>query len=60
MMEEMKRILQDPKAIVDAKSKWEYYVPRIIKQAKIEKGMQIQKKVQEIAITNEDCKINAQ
>lgn len=60
MMEEMKRILNNPKAIVDAKLKWEYYVPRIIKQAKAEKGMQILKKAQEIVITDEDCKINAQ
>ena len=59
MMDEMKRILSNEKAIVEAKSKWDYYIPRIIKQAKMEKGMQIEKKVQEIAITDEDSKTNS-
>ena len=43
MMDEMNRILSDEKAIAEAKSKWEYYIPRIIKQAQREKGMQIEK-----------------
>lgn len=58
MMDEMKRILSNEKAIIDAKTKWDYYVPCIIKQAKMEKGMQIEKRVQEIAITDEDSKTN--
>ena len=40
----MKRILNEEKAISEAKAKWEYYIPRIIKQAELEKGMQIEKK----------------
>lgn len=56
MMDEMKRILSNKKAIVEANSKWDYYIPCIKKQAKMEKGMQIEKKVQEIAITDEDSK----
>ena len=56
MMDEMKRILNEEKAIAEAKAKWEYYIPRIIKQAELEKGMQIEKKVHELAITNEDSK----
>ena len=44
MMDEMKRILNEEKAIAEAKAKWEYYIPRIIKQAELEKGMQIEKK----------------
>ena len=60
MMDEMKRIINEEKAIVEAKAKWEYYIPRIIKQAQLEKGMQIEKKVQEIAITDEDIvRLNA-
>jgi len=58
MMDEMKRILDNEKAIVEANSKWDYYIPCIIKQAKMEKGMQIEKKVQEIAITDKDSKTN--
>ena len=54
----MKRILSNEKAIIDTKTKWDYFVPRIIKQAKMEKGMQIEKRVQEIAITDEDSKTN--
>ena len=53
MMDEMNRILSDEKAIAEAKSKWEYYIPRIIKQAQREKG----KKLQEIDIIDEDSKI---
>ena len=53
----MERILNEEKGIAEAKVKWEYYIPRIIKQAQIEKGMQVQKKVLEIAITDEDRKI---
>ena len=56
MMDEMNRIL-DQDAIKEAKTTWEYYVPRIVKQAKIEKGVHIEKKIQEIGITDEDCKI---
>ena len=56
MMDEMKRIL-DQNVITEAKTQWEYYVPRIIKQAKMEKGVHILKKIQEIGITDEDCKI---
>ena len=52
----MNRIL-DQDAIKEAKTTWEYYVPQIIKQAKIEKGVHIEKKIQEIGITDEDCKI---
>ena len=40
MMDEMNRIL-DQDAIKEAKTIWEYYVPRIIKQAKIENGVHI-------------------
>lgn len=36
MMDEMKRIL-DQNVITEAKTTWEYYVPRIIKH-KMEKG----------------------
>ena len=52
----MKRIL-DENAITEAKTTWEYYMPRIIKQAKMEKGVHIQRRIQEIEITDEDCKI---
>ena len=38
----MKRILNDEKAIAEAKSKWEYYIPHIIKQARLEKCVQIE------------------
>ena len=55
MMDEMKRIL-DENVITEAKTQWEYYVPRIIKQAKMEKTVHIQKKIQEIGITDEDCR----
>jgi len=55
-MDEMKRIL-DQNAITEAKTKWEYYVPRIIKQAKMEKGVQVEKKIREFTLTEEDCKI---
>jgi len=58
MMDEMKRMLSNEKAIVETNSKWNYYISRIIKQAKMEKGMQIEKKVQEIPITDEDHKTN--
>ena len=51
----MKRIL-DENVITEAKTQWEYYVPHIIKQAKMEKTVHIQKKIQEIGITDEDCK----
>ena len=44
MMDEMNRILHNEKAVTEAKSKWEYYIPRIIRQAELEKGMQIEKK----------------
>ena len=37
----MKRILNED--ITEAKAKREYYVSRIIKQAQLEKGMQIEK-----------------
>lgn len=57
MMDEMNRILHNEKAVTEAKSKWEYYIPRIIRQAELEKGMQIEKKVQEIDIVDEDSKI---
>lgn len=43
MMEEMKRIINEEKVITEAKAKWEYYIPRIIKQAQLEKGAQIEK-----------------
>ena len=39
MMDEMKRILNEEKAIAEAKAKWEYYIPQIIKQAQLEKGV---------------------
>ena len=39
----MKRIL-DENAIAKAKTEWEYYVPQIIKQAKMEKGVHVEKK----------------
>ena len=55
-MDEMKRIL-DENAIAEAKNKWEYYVPRIIKQAKMEKGVHVEKKIREFILAEEDCKI---
>ena len=55
-MDEMKKNL-DENAITKAKTTWEYYIPRIIKQATTEKGMQ--KKVQEFILTDEDCKIRS-
>jgi len=42
-MDEMKKTLSNKKAIVEANSKWDYYILHIIKQAKMEKGMQIEK-----------------
>ena len=56
-MEEMKRILNEEKVITKAKAKWEYYIPRIIKQAQLEKGAQIERKIYELAITDEDSMI---
>lgn len=56
-MEEMKRILNEEKVITEAKVKWEYYIPRIIKQAQLEKGAQIERKICELAITDEDSMI---
>ena len=44
------------KVIAEAKSKWEHYIPCIIKQAQLEKGIQIEKSP-EIAITDEDSKV---
>ena len=43
MTDEMKKIL-DENAITEAKTTWEYYIPRIIKQATTEKGMHVEKK----------------
>ena len=57
MMEEMKRTLNEEKVITKAKTKWEYYIPRIIKQAQLEKGAQIERKIYELAITDEDSMI---
>ena len=57
MMEEMKRILNDETVITKAKAKWEYYIPRIIKQAQLEKGAQIERKINELAIADEDSMI---
>ena len=54
----MKQIL-DENAITEAKTTWEYYIPRIIKQATTEKGMHVEKKVQEFILTDEDCKIRS-
>ena len=58
-MEEMKIILNEEKVITEAKAKSEYYIPRIIKQAQLEKGAQIERKIYELAITDEDSTINA-
>ena len=44
MMDEIKRILNEEKGIAEAKAKWEYYIPWIIKQSQQGKGMQIEKK----------------
>ena len=44
MMDEMKRILNEEKAIAETKAKWEYYITRVIKQAQLEKGVQMEKK----------------
>ena len=41
----MKRTLNEEKVITKAKTKWEYYIPRIIKQAQLEKGAQIERKI---------------
>jgi len=38
MLMEMTRILNDPNAITNTTDNWEFYVPRIIKQAIFEKG----------------------
>ena len=54
-MDEMKRIL-DPTVISEAKTMWEYYVPCIIKQAQMEKGVHIEK-IHEIGFSDDDCKI---
>ena len=51
----MKRIL-DENAIAKAKTKWKYYVPQIIKQAKMEKGVHVEKNP-EIHIVREINKI---
>ena len=56
-MDEMKRII-DQTVITEAKTTWKYYVPRIIKQAQMEKGVHIEKKIQEIGINDDDCKIH--
>jgi len=45
---EMARILDDPNAITKATTNWEFYVPRIIKQAMFEKGANIDKITKEI------------
>lgn len=52
MMDETKRIL-DKNAIAKAKTKQEYYVPQIIKQAKMEKGC-TWKKIREFTLAEED------
>lgn len=41
VIDKMKRVLNE-NAI--AKAKWEYYVPQILKQAKMEKGVHVEKK----------------
>lgn len=56
-MEEMKRILNNSKADLEAKSRWEHYIPRIIKQALMEKGTQIEHKIKEITILDQDSNI---
>ena len=56
-MDEMKRII-DQTVITEAITTWEYYVPRIIKQAQMEKGVHIEKQIQEIGINDDDCKIH--
>ena len=49
----MARILDDPNAITKATTNWEFYVPRIIKQAMFEKGANIDKITKEIGITDD-------
>ena len=39
----MKSTLNEEKATAEGKAKWEYYIPQIIKQAQLEKGVQIEK-----------------
>lgn len=52
----MKRILNNSKADIEAKSRWQHYIPRIIKQALMEKGTQIEHKIKEITILDQDSK----
>ena len=50
----MKGILSNSKADIEAKFKWQHYIPRIIKQALLEKGMHIEQKIKEIKILDQD------
>ena len=50
----MRGILNNSKADVEAKSNWQRYIPRIIKQALLEKGMHIEQKIKEIQILDQD------
>jgi len=45
------------KATKNSTKNWEFYVPRIIKQAMFEKGATIEKIRKEIGITEDDIKI---
>jgi len=52
----MKRILNSESIIKEAEVKWKKYVPKIIAQAKLEKGVNVEKKLKEIGLDDQDGK----
>ena len=47
---DMERILKSKGAIMEAEITWRTYVPKIIAQAKLEKGVNIEEKIREIEL----------
>jgi len=55
-MNDMKRILKSESIVKEAEEKWKKYVPKIIAQAKLEKGVHVEKKLKEIGLDDQDGK----
>ena len=50
----LERILKSKGAIKEAEVTWAKYVPKIIAQAKLEKGVNIEQKIREIELDDQD------
>ena len=51
---DMERILKSNGAIKEAEITWRTYVPKIIAQAKLKKGVNIKEKIREIELHDQD------